>query len=631
MTGLFPWSGVEDRIQAADYKKYDMEGYAASSGTTGGGQLDENSSTYYKVATGDEFLAALRRVNKSDGQPAVIEITSDVIDLGINRIDSNYAQIYGSGVVNPHNPALTHPTLKETGVSRVNIQDIENLTIFSKNGATIKHAGFTIKRTHNLIIRNLNFDEFWEWDEKDKGDYDTNDWDYMVVENGSSQVWIDHCTFYKAYDGIIDIKAPKDQTSNMNVTISWCQFLPGSKDNIFYTKMMDYLYEHQDEYPFYKETLKKKGSKEAMWNYCYGQKKTHLFGASDSNTGDRYLRITLANNVYKNSMDRMPRLRFGTVHMYNCIMDSQELLDKTSVTSNGAISTCDGQLLLENCYISGIKKPLISGNSKSPTGYINAVDSVYYLNGAKKALTPQTNTSSSDNQLKVTNTATFLANLPYEDYTEYKATELHSKVEPFAGAGKINLTAKQWLMTSVEPENTESESTESENMEPENTETENIEMESTESVESESTEIENTESESTEIENTESESTEAENTEPDNTELESTEPESTEIENTEPENTEPENTEPENTESENTAPDNTELESTEPESIETESTESKSTESGSSEIQTDSQTGSELTESEADVNPISYVMMGIIAVAGLAGVGLGIYKGKNNR
>ena len=54
--------------------------------------------------------------------------------------------------------------------------------------------------------RNLKFDELWEWDESSKGNYDKQDWDFITVDMTSDNVWIDHCTFTKAYDGVVDVK-----------------------------------------------------------------------------------------------------------------------------------------------------------------------------------------------------------------------------------------------------------------------------------------------------------------------------------------------------------------------------------------------------------------------------------------
>ena len=61
----------------------------------------------------------------------------------------------------------------------------------------------------------------WEWDEATKGHYDRNDWDFIDLGNGGtvSNIWIDHCTFTKSYDGIVDIKA-----GSTNITLSWCKY-----------------------------------------------------------------------------------------------------------------------------------------------------------------------------------------------------------------------------------------------------------------------------------------------------------------------------------------------------------------------------------------------------------------------
>lgn len=438
--------------------KYSVEGFAESTTVTGGGLLKETDENYYKVATGDEFLAALRAIKDKNGVPSVIEITSDSIAVGINEINQNYAALYGTGVVAPHNPALVSPVLKQSGVSKVYIKQMSNLTIFSKNGATIKHGAFTISDADNVVIRNISFDELWEWDEGDAsnkaGDYDINDWDYMTIENGSNGVWIDHCSFYKAYDGIIDIKTSDAYATPMNVTISWCEFMPGSKNNTFFNEMMEYVDANKESMPYYSHLLSEGMTKEQIWWYAYGQKKTHLLGQNDDAAANVNLKVTFANNYYYNSMDRMPRLRFGTAHVYNCIMDAQRLLEiKKSITnadiakkivSNGAASTCNGEVLLENCYINGIWNALNSGNGSSPSGYIAAKDTLYYVDGTRYAALPKVNTSKAGEALKVTDAEAFVAKLPYSDYNLYDAAELETEVKPYTGAGKLMLTTLQW-------------------------------------------------------------------------------------------------------------------------------------------------------------------------------------------
>lgn len=428
--------------------KYNLEGYAQSAQTTGGGLLKETNSNYYAVSTAEEFLDALVAI-KAKGTAAVIEIKGD-LNLGNLEVE-DFASY--KDVIVAHNAPLTHPELLTSGVSRVVLKGINDLTIFSSNGSSINHASFDIQGSNNIIIRNIVFDELWEWDEATNGDYDVNDWDYIVVQNGSDRIWIDHCTFYKAYDGIVDVKT-NTTANDSNVTVSWCEFLPGSQNDTFFNAMMDAMAANPDKYPYYKSLLDSGMTEEQIWWYAYGQKKTHLLGQSDDATQNVGLKVTLANNYYYNSMDRMPRLRFGDSHVYNCVMDAQELYDARMsianeeaakhIVSNGAASTCNGQLLVENSYISGIMNALNSGNGSSPSGYINAVNSLYYMDGTRYALTPKVNTTKPGEVVKILDADTFVENLPYSNYALYDAAELYSVVVPYAGAGKLNLTVLQW-------------------------------------------------------------------------------------------------------------------------------------------------------------------------------------------
>ncbi|MCM1100600.1 MAG: pectinesterase family protein [Clostridium sp.] len=434
-----------------DLGRYDQEGYAQSAAVTGGGLLKENHADYYTVSTGEEFLDALLKI-QSGGRPSVIEVTAD-IGLGDKEI-ADYAKY--SAIASTYNPPLTHPTLLESGVSKINLKGMSSITIFSKNGSTIKHAALDINNSNNIIIRNIVFDELWEWDEYTAGDYDRNDWDYVTVQNGSTKIWIDHCTFYKAYDGIVDIKTNVEGRS-VDVTVSWCEFLPGSENNTFFNAMMDAMAADPSAYPYYQSLLNEGMTQEQIWWYAYGQKKTHLLGQADNGTPNENLHVTLANNYYFDSMDRMPRLRFGDAHVYNCIMDAQELYDAKKgianaevarhIVSNGASSTCDGRLLVENSYISGILNALNSGNGSSPSGWITAENSVYYVDGTRYQLVPKVNTSKAGEELKVLDAEAFKASLPYGDYVLYDAMQLQDIVKPNAGAGKLSLTTLQWEKT----------------------------------------------------------------------------------------------------------------------------------------------------------------------------------------
>ena len=433
--------------------QYAQEGYAQSANVTGGGLLKETSDNYYTAGTAEEFLNAIQSVKKS-GKASVIELTADIAlgDKEVNNFDS-----YSSFITAHKLEPLTHPTLLKTGVSMLKLADMSNLTIYSKNGAKITHTCIDITGSNNIIIRNIEFDEIWEWDDYTEGAYDRNDWDYMTIEKGSSDIWVDHCTFYKSYDGVIDVKTP---VNDSNITISWCEFLPASEDNVFFDEMMNAMKANPDNYPYYKHLLEEGMTDQQIYNYAYGQKKTHLLGQSDDDSSAKNIKLTLANNYYKNSMDRMPRLRYGTAHVYNCIMDAQDLremrldIEKTNpelakkIVSNGASSNCGAHMLLENCYMSGITNALISGNGSSPAGYINAFNTIYMMDGAKQELKVALNTDKEGEVALVQDKDEFKKDLPYTGYTLYAASELDTKVKPYTGAGKLTLTTLQWEKTS---------------------------------------------------------------------------------------------------------------------------------------------------------------------------------------
>lgn len=483
--------------------KYNQEGYAQAANVTGGGLLKEDSPHYYKVTNEKEFLDALKETRSKKDFPNVIEITTD-LNLGALEMNKKYPEVnvqknsqgdktpYSGYIRAQQADPIMHPTLKETGVSYIKLHDFHNLTIFSKNGATIKHAGIKIEGgSTNVIIRNLAFDELWEWDDivTSKGvmlDYDRNDWDYMTIDDNAQGIWIDHCTFYKAYDGIIDIKNPSDYSGYQPVTISWCEILPGSENNTFFDEQMDWLEANIDATEAYKKIRQEENqTKDQIWWGSYGQKKVHLFGSGDGDIQDKAIRVTLANNVYKNTMSRLPRLRYGKVHEYNCIFDAQELHDQHKsgnkhITGNGAISTCNGEMLLENCYIYGLRTPVKTGQGADGVkGYVNAVNCLYYMDGNETKLEI---TSEGTNPPKITDEARFKERLQYKNYKTYDASKLNELVLPNAGAGKVTMTTVQWEKTNYNgtEEPTPPESSEPSSSVPEPTEPSSSEPEPSE-------------------------------------------------------------------------------------------------------------------------------------------------------
>lgn len=420
--------------------------------------IAETDATYKKVYTATDLAAALK---KGSGVK-VVEIMND-LNLGWNEIPS-------AAKTSPfaaHNAPKTHPLLMQTGVSKLTVDSFNGLTIFSANGATIKHCAISVKRSSNVIIRNLKFDQLWEWDEGTKGNYDTNDWDYITLEE-DNKVWIDHCDFGKSYDGQVDSKV-----GTSGVTISWCRF--NRDDSSFIKQQFDAMEANMSAYPMYAFLRSSSvGLSEAdIISIAAPQKKGHLVGSNEFDSANANLSITLHHNYYQDMQDRMPRLRGGNAHVYNVVMDcgnartvgkkiTSTMASAIStkgyhfgITSNGAISTESGAVLVEKCNIIGVASP-VRNNQTDPsdasyTGKIRALDTMYSLDGS--SFRGSSDTSGSPLAPVPAPVIAFswngFSSLPYS-YTMDDPSTLLSRLTAAdgAGAGRLTWTKQNWLKIS---------------------------------------------------------------------------------------------------------------------------------------------------------------------------------------
>ncbi|WP_458782643.1 pectate lyase family protein [Paenibacillus nanchangensis] len=435
---------------------YKLTGFGE--GTTGGGLVSEtDTAKYKKVYNATDLAQALKR----NSGVKVVEIMND-LNLGWNEIPAE-AKV---SPFSENNKPLTHPVLLQTGVSKITIDGFDGLTIFSANGAKIKHAGFTVKRTSGLIIRNLEFDELWEWDEATKGDYDKNDWDYITLEQ-DSKVWIDHCTFNKAYDGLVDSKK-----GTSGLTISWSLFRGDDRGpNSWVSRQIAALEANKSAYPMYAYLRGTVGlSQSDIVAIASSQKKGHLIGATSFDSDNPSLSVTLHHNLYRDIQDRLPRLRGGNAHVYNIVADNSAAREasrritpamaaniaakgyKFGVTNNGAISTEGGAVLLEKSVFTDVLYPL-RNNQTDPsdsryTGKIKAVDTLYSLDGSvfrggsDTAGSPLAPVPASILPFSWTG----MTSLPYS-YTPEDPAGLQSKLEGNSGAGRLNWDRVNWLKT----------------------------------------------------------------------------------------------------------------------------------------------------------------------------------------
>jgi len=475
---------------------YNLQGFAAA-GTTGGGQLAETDSGYAKVATVQQFLDALYSNYKNAAYGSytkavkVIEITAD-LNIGYTEVGSSVtSSTSGAALLTAHATAKLHPVLLTTGVSKIDIKPkTGGLTIFSSNGSTIRHGTLNIKSTSNIIVRNLKFDEIWEWDEATKGNYDSNDWDFIDLGNGGAvdNVWIDHCTFTKAYDGTVDLKKGVS-----NVTFSWNKYVGddgATNSNSWVRQQFNALELNKSSYPFYNFLRTNGFSIDDLVIINQGHDKTHLLGSNSQDSGNSSFRVTFNHEWYQNVWDRNPaRLRAGNVHVFNNWVDdvqgltartlrdtrvaamtaaNQVKLNGSSTTEatyhmgvylNGSISTEGGALLVENSIYSDCLYPLRNNQTdvtdSSYTGKIAALNTLYHMD----ALDGQTaadvlgNSTDSGNPLGPFQ-ATIIpfswngfTSLPYT-YTAEQPSTLKSSLQTGSGAGTLTWSKANWLKTS---------------------------------------------------------------------------------------------------------------------------------------------------------------------------------------
>ncbi len=461
--------------------EYNLVGFAQ--GTTGGGVLADTDPNYAKVYTATDLANALNSKTVK-----VIEIMND-LNLGYNEIEASAKT--NSEPFRPGETPLLHPVLLVTGESDVDIQKKNGLTIFSANASTIRHCKFNIKNCSNVIVRNLRFDQLWEWDEATKGQYDRNDWDFMTLGDGGavSNIWVDHCTFTKAYDGIIDTKAGCSA-----ITISWCDYIGddgATNTNSWVWQQINALESNKSSYAMYNFLRTRGYSTTNIVTIMQAHDKTHLAGQNDLDPDNATISMTF-HHLHLGVWDRcVPRLRAGNVHDYNLYVDdtlvlaAKRLRDAVAATMstadqntlnntysfdppvNGTISTESGAILVQNSVYIDCLWPL-RNNQTDPsdpeyTGKIMALNSIYHFDNADGSTT--------DYQGDSTNATGFADfgpaqapviafswnltgnQLPYTFYPDDPAQLQAIVTSPTAGAGAGVLTWNKtnWLVTSYAP------------------------------------------------------------------------------------------------------------------------------------------------------------------------------------
>jgi len=369
------------------FKDYDnsylsVTGYASSGVNDRSRYID--TPYYRQVKTEREFLQAI--LDAENGRVKVIEVAKD-LNLGWKALNlsSEEAKKYRF-IRNYRDPmnGFTNPKLATSGVSQLDINNVDGLTIFSKKGKTIRSAEFKLQRsTNDIVIRNLNFDGMWQWD--DTGKHKEVGWTFIKI-NGANNVWIDHCKFTIAADGLIDT-----ENGGSNITISWSEFgLPANEnppeDSDIYQSIQymegKYASNELNSESVYYSMRKGGATKEQIMAYAAYHSKVHLSGSGDKDymnyvsssgteikDGNQRIRITLAYNRYTNIGQRIPMIRQGTGHMYNCYLDNSthyDVLENVSAiaeygtdTLSRALNARNGaSIAADTCVFHDINEPI---------------------------------------------------------------------------------------------------------------------------------------------------------------------------------------------------------------------------------------------------------------------------------
>lgn len=371
----------------------------------------------------ESYDGTLKQQLNREGSVHVIEITQD-LNLGYYKLtdeakNDSYVEDYCRKNAQQIKDFTMSDMFTENGISKIKIEKTSNLLVYSKNGAKLTHGGFSILSCNNVVFRNLEMDEMWQWEDTANastgavGDCDAFGWAYFKVSH-SGYVWIDHCTFGKSYDGQIDysnpvsyskktaFRAPYGYDGKNGLHISWCKFNAGSDDNEGYLyKMMAAIeedYQNGGKNYLYYNALRDGGIsfKEILYGIAIPQKKGFLCGDSGNNKEDYdynlNLQISFSNCYFKNFEDRIPKLRGGNAYMYNCLVDSFNYYTyrntlrsknaaslvsavnnnskggwKCALVSQGIVCGNGGSFYAENCAFKGIDSLLKNNDSGGTT------------------------------------------------------------------------------------------------------------------------------------------------------------------------------------------------------------------------------------------------------------------------
>lgn len=313
------------------------DGWAGINGDSSFGGYGASSSNIYTVSDYSSFISALKCGGKSYSNTKKIIYVSNEIDLNGGKTPYDYIKDAGKGGTYSSyedwqskflatcikNKASTlasdQSAFHKQQKNQSNIMIPSNTTIIGiADNAGFKNGTLYLKGVSNIVIRNLkvwdSLDYFPPWYQNSENNFNA-DMDCITVE-GSTYVWIDHCTLGDTAHVYDTVSTPAGELSWVNYD-ALCDITKGSN----YVTVSNCQFLNDD--------------------------KVGLVGSIDNGTtyGDTdKLKVTFHHNYYNNVGQRLPRVRFGQVHVYNNNYDN--------VSSCCVVVGKSAQIYVENNYFS---------------------------------------------------------------------------------------------------------------------------------------------------------------------------------------------------------------------------------------------------------------------------------------
>lgn len=321
---------VQTKAQMSEYDYNQPVGWATVEYNSTGNYAEHNSFT----VTGS-----------NDANPVRVTTLSELRNA-INTAKRTPTTIYIDGEINVS--------------EQIPINNTSDLTIYGLPGSALINDEYSdnkevtgilkLSGCNNVIIRNVTF--------IGSGAHDIDGRDNFWINSSSHNIWIDHCDFQDGVDSNFDCSNGSD-----NIAVTWCRFR------------------------YLKEPISggSGGSDDHRFSNTWG-------GGDDNGEEDEgHLNTTFYACWWdEGCRNRMPRVRFGKVHLLNCLYTS-------SVTDNCVGVGYMSNVNIDRCTFIDIKEPWANyateGNYRTynvtVTGCLGANDEQSQA-GSEEYFTPST-------------------------------------------------------------------------------------------------------------------------------------------------------------------------------------------------------------------------------------------------